>query len=532
LAKQPVATSHRTFEKEGLGEGIMIRRSLLAVSAVFALAAAPAAGLAQAPADAFASDTTQVVRIGQGVLKGTVKDGVAYDLGIPYAAPPVGDLRWKPPAPAPKWSGERDASKPGASCSMGRDGAQAEDCLFLNVVRPADAKPGDKRPVMVWIHGGAYVIGTSMGAFGGDTEGTSFARKGIVAVSLNYRLGRAGWFAHPALSKEGPTGNYGMMDQIAALKWVQANIERFGGDPKNVTIYGESAGGISVLYLMLAPQARGLFSKAIAESSFGRLEPTALAEAEASGRKAAEAAGVTGEDTAAAAALRKLPLSAMPYTGSFVGRAGPIADGAYITGGLAEGFAAGAQAKVPLIIGGNSNEASLMRPQAAQFDALPPPIQAAVAKLFDPDGTGDKARIMNDLTTVNMITEPDRNIARLHTRAGAPVWLYYFSHVSEPAKVRQPFGARHTDEIRYVFGAPTPPIAFTADDKALSDAMNAYWAAFAKTGDPDSAGGVAWPRFTAEQEGQVEFGDGGVAVREHFLKAWRDAAEMAAGAKK
>src|SRR5690606_22953473 len=168
----------------------------------------------------------------------------------------------------------------------------------------------------------------------------NFAKKGAVAVSLNYRLGRAGWFAHPALSREGPTGNFGMMDQIAALKWVKANIAQFGGDPSNVTIYGESAGGISVLYLMLSPEAKGLFSKAIAESSFGRLEPTTLAEAEARGVKAAEAAGVSGEDAAAAAALRKLPLTAMPFTGPFVGRAGPIADGTYIKGGIAEGFAA------------------------------------------------------------------------------------------------------------------------------------------------------------------------------------------------
>lgn len=510
----------------------MIRRSLLAVSAAFVLAAAPLASLAQAPAEAFASDATQVVRIKQGALKGTVKDGVAHTLGIPYAAAPVGDLRWKPPAPGPSWAGERDASKPGASCSLQQGGTQEEDCLFINVVRPANAKPGDKLPVMVWIHGGAYIIGTSMGSFGGDTDGTNFAKKGIVAVSLNYRLGRAGWFAHPALTKEGATGNYGMMDQIAALKWVQANVGQFGGDPKNVTIYGESAGGISVLYLMLAPQAKGLFSKVVAESSFGRFEPKPLAEAEAQGVEAAKAAGVTGDDAAAAAALRKLPLSAMPYSGSFVGRAGPIADGTYITGGIAEGFAAGAEAKVPLMIGGNSNEASLVRPQAAQFDALPAPLQAVVSKVFDPEGTGDKARIMNDVTTVNMITEPDRHIARLHTKAGAPVWLYYFSHVPEAAKARQPYGARHTDEIRYVFGAPTAPIAFTPQDKALSDAMNAYWAAFAKAGDPDSAGGVAWPKFTAEQEGQVEFGDGGVTVREHFLKAWRDAAEMAANLKK
>jgi para-nitrobenzyl esterase len=499
----------------------MIRRSLVASAIALGLFAVPAAVSAQAPADAFASDVTQVVKIRQGALKGTVKDGVAYTLGIPYAAPPVGDLRWKPPAAA-AWTGERDASKAGPRCQ------DVEDCLTINVVRPVGAKPGAKLPVMVWIHGGAYVVGTSMGAFGGDTDGTNFAKQGVVHVSLNYRLGRAGWFAHPALTKEGPTGNYGMMDQIAALKWVQANIASFGGDPKNVTIYGESAGGISVLYLMLSPDAKGLFSKVIGESSFARHLPTPLKTAEAAGLKAARDAGVAGEDATAAAALRKLPLSAMPYTGGLVGRAGPILDGKYITEGLARGFAAAKQAKVPLMLGGNSNEASLVRPQPAQLDAIPEAQKAAILKAFDPNGTGDRARIINDLVTVQLITEPDRNAARLHAKAGQPVYLYYFSHVAAAGKDRKPYGAGHTDEIRYVFGAPTAPAKFDAGDKALSDVMNRYWANFAKTGDPGSAGGVAWPKFDTAAEGQVEFGDEGVKVRNHFLKDWRDAAESGA----
>lgn len=483
------------------------------------LLAAPLSALAQAPAGAFASDVAQTVKIRQGALKGTVKDGVAYTLGIPYAAPPVGDLRWRPPAPAASWTGERDASKAGPRCQ------DVEDCLTINVVRPAGAKPGAKLPVMVWIHGGAYVVGTSMGAFGGDTDGTNFARQGIVHVSLNYRLGRAGWFAHPALTREGPTGNYGMMDQIAALKWVQANIASFGGDPTNVTIYGESAGGISVLYLMLSPDAKGLFSKVIGESSFARHVPTPLKTAEAAGLKAANDAGVQGEDATAAAALRKVPLTAMPYSGGLVGRAGPILDGKLITAGLAQGFAAGRQAKVPLMLGGNSNEASLVRPQPAQLDAIPAPQKAAILKAFDPTGAGDKARIINDVVTVQLITEPDRNAARLHAKAGQPVYLYYFSHVAAAGKDRRPYGAGHTDEIRYVFGAPTAPATFAPEDKALSDAMSRYWANFAKTGDPGAADGVAWPRFEAARERQVEFGDDGVKVREHFLKTWRDAVE-------
>lgn len=496
---------------------MIVRRSFAACALALSVLAVPASGWSQAPAGAFASDLTQVVKVRQGALRGTVKDGVAYTLGVPYAAPPVGELRWKPPAPPAAWSGERDASAPGAECQ------KDEDCLTLNVVRPADAKPGAKLPVMVWIHGGAFAIGTSMGAFGGDTEGTNFAKQGVVAVSLNYRLGRAGWFAHPALTKEGPTGNYGLMDQVAALKWVQANIASFGGDPKNVTIYGESAGGISVLYLMQAPQARGTFQKAIGESSFGRHLPTPLKTAEAAGLKAAEAAGVTGEDAAAAAALRKLPLAAMPYTGGLLGRAGPILDGTYIAGGIAQGFEAGKAAKIPLMIGGNSNEASLFRPQPAQLDAIPEPQRAVVMKAFDPDGTGDKVRIVNDVSTVQSITEPDRHIARLHTKAGAPVHLYYFSYVPEGLKAKQPYGARHTDEIRFVFGQPAAK--FAPEDAPLSKAMTAYWAAFARTGDPGSAGGPAWPKFDAAREAQIEFGAAGPKVHEHFLKAWRDAVE-------
>lgn len=490
---------------------MLSRRTVTALA--LGLASLASAAWAQAAPDAFVTDTRQVVKIGQGALSGTVKDGVAYHLGIPFAAPPVGDLRWRPPAAAPSWTGERDASRPGASCQA------VEDCLFLNVVRPANAKAGDKLPVMVWIHGGAYVVGTSMGAFGGDTEGTNFAKKGIVHVSLNYRLGRAGWFAHPALTPEGPTGNYGMMDQIAALKWVKANIAAFGGDPAKVTIYGESAGGVSVHYLMLAPQAKGLFARAIGESSFARHRPEPLAEAEAKGLKAAKAAGVEGQDAAAAAALRKLPLTALPYAGGLVGRAGPILDGIYITSGIAEGYAAGRQAKVPLMLGGNSHEASLFRPQPAQLDALPADRRAAVMQAFDPEGTGDAARVVNDLTTAQFITEPDRNLARLHARAGQPVWLYYFSYVPPSQAAKKPYGAGHTDEIRFVFGAPRA--SFQPEDLPLSDAMNGFWASFAKTGNP----GAAWPRFQPGER-SVEFGADGVQPRAEHLKARLDLVEM------
>jgi para-nitrobenzyl esterase len=500
----------------------MTRRPLLAGALALVALAAPAAASAQMAAAP--AGTPQVLKIRQGVLKGVVAEGVAYDLAIPFAPPPVGDLRWRPPGAPPSWAGERDATKAPPSCQA------VEDCLYLNVVRPAGAKPGAKLPVIVWIHGSAFVVGQAMGAFGADTEGTQFARKGVIVVSANHRLGRAGWFAHPALTKEGGlTANYGNMDQIAALKWVKANIASFGGDPGNVTVAGESAGAMAILNMMVSPEAKGLFSKAVVESGFARAVPTPLAEAEANGVKLAEAAGVKGDDAAAAAALRKLPLSALagPRTGiGAPGRPFPVLDGKLYAETAMAGFKAGHEAKIPLIIGGNSNEASLTRPQPAMLDAMPAERQAAILQTFDPQG-GDKARAVNNLVTVQSITEPDRAIARLHAAHGAPTWTYYFSYVPAAEKARKPFGAGHTDEIKYVFGAPTAPATFAPEDKALSDAMTAYWAAFAKAGDPDSAGGVAWPRFEAAKEAQVEFGTDGVQVREHFLKAWRDAAEAA-----
>jgi para-nitrobenzyl esterase len=494
----------------------MIRRAFVAKviggALALSLAVASTTALAQGAAAA------PVVKIRQGALAGATAEGATSYLGIPYAAPPVGALRWKDPAPAAGWSGTRDATKPGASCEK-----DVEDCLYLNVTTPAGAKPGARLPVMVWIHGGGFVIGTSMGSFGAVHDGTEFAHKGVITVSLNYRLGHAGFFAHPALDKEGHTANYGLADQVAALKWVKANIASFGGDPSNVTIFGESAGGISVLYLMLMPETRGLFEKAIGESSFPRHEPYDLAKADGMGVRAAKAAGIDGSDAAAAAALRALPLSKLPYEGGFTERAQPILDHKLIASGITEGFAAGRQAKVPLLFGGNSNEASLFRPTAAQLDAMPPAAQAAIKAGYDPQGTGDKVRTINELVTDEFITEPDRNLARIEAKAGVPVWLYFFSFVPEKTRATSQ-GAGHVTEVRFVFGGDKQ--RFAPEEVALSKAMNAYWAAFAKSGTPDSAGGVAWPKFDLAHEASIEFGSDGVHPHEHQFKARLDVAEQ------
>jgi para-nitrobenzyl esterase len=492
----------------------MIFRRLPAALAALSLFVLPAAALAQ-EAPAASAAQAQVIKLRDGQVRGTVDgEGIARFLGVPYAAPPVGELRWKPPAAPARWTEVRDASKPATGC------ARQEDCLYLNVTKPAAAKAGAKLPVMVWIHGGAFAVGDSIQAFGAVHDGREFARRDVVLVTINYRLGRAGWFAHPALTKEGlPTGNYGLMDQIQALTWVKDNITAFGGDPGNVTIFGESAGGISVLYLMLADEAKGLFHKAISQSGFARHEPTPRERMEAYAVEQATKAGVTGDDAAAAAALRKLPLTAFPRGQLIGGAAGPspILDGKIIEGGIAQGFAAGRQARIPLIIGGNSNEASLFRPQPAQLDAVAD--QAGLMKVFDPESSGDKARIVHNLMTAQMITEPDRNLARLHAKAGAPVWLYYFSYV-KPEERASSHGAPHTGEIRFVFSGPAQK--FAADEEPLGKAMNAYWAVFAKRGDPDAAGGPAWPRFDAAREASLEFGSDGPQVREHHLKARLD----------
>jgi para-nitrobenzyl esterase len=454
------------------------------------------------------------VKVSQGEVQGTVADGVAVFKGLPFAAPPVGDLRWRLPQHAAKWSGVRAGNAFSATC------AQAEDCLYLNVYEPADTQKGAKLPVMVWIHGGAFIFGS-----GSAYDGSQFAKQGVVVVTVNYRLGRAGWFAHPALTAENPKGllgNYGLMDQIAALEWVKDNIKAFGGDPKNVTMFGESAGAISVNYLMLAPQAKGLFTKAMAESGFGRLPARPISSVEQNGVAFAEKAGVHGSDAASAKALRALPWAELTGNVSGIGAADqilPMADGKMIIGSAADGFAAGMEAHVPYLLGGNSDEASLTRRGMNASDRLASIQQRRDAFLaaYDPDNTGDADRIMARYVTDTSISEPDRDLARLHAKHGNATYVYHFSYT--PAAQRATlFGLAHGGEIAYVFNTPraTP---FDEEGKAVASAANKYWAQFAKTGDPDSAGGPRWPKFDEADEYVMEFPATGVPLAaKHFHK--------------
>jgi para-nitrobenzyl esterase len=506
-----------------------------------ALAGLALAGCAQAAGEQ--------VKVAQGSVEGVTVGQVESFKGIPFAAPPVGDLRWRPPQPPAHWSGVRKADAFGPACMQQSRGGQAvsEDCLFVNVWTPAARPAGARLPVMVWIYGGAFINGAGSVPI---YDGTHFAERGVVLVNFNYRLGRFGFFAHPALTRAAhgeAVGNYGLMDQIAALKWVKANIAAFGGDPANVTIFGESAGGISVNYLLGSPAARGLFVKAISESGFGRLKAFKLnhgpagRDAETIGQAFAESQGVRGDDAAAAAALRALPADKV-----LAGIGGlsdpnvpaPLIDGQIVTETIAEAFAKGHEAKVPYLEGGNSWEASLF--PNVRKDPEPTLAQAGAdrAKVIGLYGGGtDLAKVAMDITTDSMITEPDRYLARQLSMAGAPVFVYHFAYVPAAQRAAVP-GAGHGSEITYVFdnlsaeprtfGQRVIPAA-TADDRKVGDAMIAYWTAFAKTGDPGAAGGVAWPRFDAADT-LLEFGADGIAPRRDFEKPRLDWLEAKAAA--
>jgi para-nitrobenzyl esterase len=476
-----------------------------------------------------------------GALKGVVLGQVVAFKNIPFAAPPVGELRWRPPQPAAPWSGVRDASAFGPSCiqSGGLFGGgpnQSEDCLSLNVWTPA-RRAGARLPVMVWIHGGGFIGGSGAQPY---YDGAAFARDGVVLVTLNYRLGRFGFFAHPALAgdhPEEPHGNYGLMDQIAALSWVKANIAAFGGDPANVTVFGESAGAISVNFLMISPAARGLFAKAVSESGFGRFDAPKIATFAAAEAAYAKGLGVGGEDAAAAAALRALPASALigdirGLTDPGIPR--PMIDGVVVKERVDTAFAAGRQAKVPYLVGGNSFEASLFaKAIAADPERTLAPFGGAQPDVVALFGAGDPLKAAYNVSTETLISEPDRDLAAKDAQAGVRAYLYYFSYVPAAQRATAP-GAGHGSEIGYVFETlPTKPItlgarqiaAATSEDLDMAAQIHGAWVAFAKTGIPTLPRGPAWPAYAPRTDLLMEFGADGAAVRAKFLKARLDRIE-------
>ena len=513
------------------------------VTLTFAFAGA-ALLAASAPADP--------VRIEGGRVSGVAAAGVVSWKGVPYAAPPVGERRWRAPQPVEPWTGVHAATEYAHDCMQEpfpSDAAPlgtppAEDCLYVNVWAP-EKPAAPKLPVMVWIHGGGFVNGGSSPAV---YDGSAFARRGVVFVSLNHRLGRFGFFAHPALTREtpdGPLGNYGYLDQIAALRWVQKNVAAFGGDPGNVTVFGESAGGGSVNTLMISPLARGLFHKAIVESGGGRaggiMTPRTLKEAEAVGVAFARSAGVPGDDAAALAALRKLPakdlvrgLNLMTMGQQRDTYAGPMIDGKIVVEEPETAFRAGRQARVPYLVGANDREFGFMPLPPAAVDGMLARFRAekdAVVAAYDPGKTGNMGEVGIGLMSDGAMVEPARLLARLASAAGQPTYAYRFSYVASSIR-NNVAGALHATEIPFVFETVKAKYgaASAAEDEALAAAANAYWVAFARTGDPNGDGRPRWPAYSERDDVIMDFAVTGPEAKADPRRARLDLVERFAAA--
>jgi para-nitrobenzyl esterase len=465
---------------------------------------------------------TPSVRIQSGWIRGVQMDGVAAYLGAPYAAPPVGPLRWHPPAPASSWAGVRDATAFAPACpqkGVSMPGElpprTSEDCLYLNVWTPAK-RSASPRPVMVWIHGGGYANGaTALPLYWGDR----LAHRGVVVVSLNYRLGPLGFLAHPELSAEGggSSGNYGLMDQIAALQWVQRNIAAFGGDPRNVTIFGQSAGAMSVSLLIASPRAKGLFHRAIGQSG-GVFEPLRLAP----GYRLAQAEkdGLSygaSLDAGSLAALRALPADRL-----LEGRASqvshPVIEPLVLPLSPYEAFVAGRQNKTAVLIGYNAEEArslvDLSATRAASFQAdlarawgvLPPTIAAGYPFVTDAQARVARADLERDLRFGWDMWA----WARLQAQAGgAPTYVYRFSQKPPfpTHSVRAGWGASHFAELWYMFDhLDQEGWAWSQVDRRLAAIMTSYWVNFARSGNPNGPGLPAWPAYAPQDEIVMDLG--------------------------
>ncbi len=464
-----------------------------------------------------AADVAPATTIAQGRMAGARDAGVERFLNIPFAAPPIGAFRWRAPQAPPRWDGVRDASKPGPACPQtvrpalvagGVAELQSEDCLQLNIWRPAGAR---KLPVMVWLHGGAHVIGSgTFPAF----DGTAFARQGVVLVTINYRLGALGYFAHPALTAAKPHGealaNYGLMDQLAALRWVQRNIAAFGGDPEQVTLFGESAGAIGVMTILAQPEAKGLFARAILQSGVGLLDPRPLREQEALGAALTERAGAP--PSASLDALRALRADALVAAGNARtpgAMTGPILDGELVREAPWRVFARGEPIDIPLLVGANSNEASVILamgvPPAAALDYLGPD-QAAGRAAYGAGLADDELarQVLGDAWFV----APARWLAA-RAAGGAPSYLYHFDYVAAARRDRAK-GAAHGSEIPYLFGTldylASVAGAVDDEDRHFSEGIAACWVGFAKTGVPACALVRDWPRYDAASDRLAKFG--------------------------
>ncbi len=496
--------------------------------------------LLMAGAAACLGDSRDRVTIESGEIEGKSEDSLHIFEGIPYAAPPVGDLRWRATRQPLPWGGVRAARDFGPACPQtpSKDISavdMSEDCLTLNVWSPARRQDA-RLPVMVWLHGGGFNTGSARMPI---YDGSDLAEHGVIVVTLNYRLGYLGFFGHPLLTQEARaenslTANYGLLDQIAALQWVRSNIGAFGGDPSNVTLFGESAGGISILALMTAPAARGLFHKAIIQSGGGRWRaPTLTARsgkylsAHEYGERAARAFGLRPES--ALAGLRSKSWRDIRDTLSTVPELAdntPFLDGRLLNEQIEPVFRRGEQAPVPMIVGANSYEGVLLR--SAFKVSTDEVLKAAAPQLDDLSASYRPQLFMTPNSLADHIwgdanfVEPARMIARTTSRSGQNVYHYCFDF--QPPLLRLLGGTPHGLEVAYAFGNLRRIIPLLLQlgmhrhNFEVSRLMGIYWTNFAKTGNPNGGRELDWRRFTESDEETLVFGNDGLSVERDYLK--------------
>ncbi len=542
-----------------------MKRLLIIVAALAAVLAAGYYGLIwmiTKPAPPL--EAGPVIQLAQGQIQsGIDRDNpeVLQVNGIPFAAPPVGALRWRAPQAPLAWDGVRDGTDFGAECMQYRSGsadflndllngmglnaiqrhlamvvlqsgpppAESEDCLFLNV-RSANVGGDDLQPVMVWIHGGSHQTGAGSQSI---YQANQLVENGVVLVTINYRLGVFGYIAHPALSADDPrgvSGNYGLLDQVASLEWIRDNIESFGGDPDNVTIFGESAGAQSVTEIMATPLSQGLFHKAILQSGASTYNANGLTTA-IEGRLTMHEAGLDffdglADTDASAADLRAISatdlIAQVPNKMHLGGYALPTVDGLVIPEMIGAAIRDGSIHNVPILAGYNADEATLFydgidRPTVLVPD-YPEALDARLAKLTEIYGANDARSLIelyglddpesyqsaetdmlgDDLFGVHM-----RHLASANSSQGAPSYLYHFTRV--PPSKSQTIGAFHAAEIFFVFDTHSPLSGLSEEDEALTEAMGMYWTNFAKTGDPNGAGLPTWPRYSPDTDQWMTF---------------------------
>ena len=491
------------------------------------------------------------VKTTAGLVEGTVTaDGtVRVFKGIPFAAPPTGDRRWAEPAPAAPWSGVRKAEAFGPRCPQGnvfgdmvfRD-EMSEDCLYINVWTPA--KPGEQLPVMFWIHGGGFQAGSASEP---RQDGELLARKGVVVVSANHRLGVFGFLAHPELTRtsgRSASGNWGLLDQVAALKWVQQNIAAFGGDPGKVTVFGESAGSFSVSAMVATPLAKGLVYGAIGESGAfftlpgGGLATLSLAAGEEQGKKFAEGLGA-----ADIAALRARPWEEILKGGKGKGPwFSPIVDGYLFPKSVPEIYAAREHSPVPLLAGWNADEVRsgvTLAPAKTTAGSFAESVRKrfagnadALLAVYAPKGDDDAIQVAADFAGDTFIAYATWKWIQVHAATtSAPVYRYSFDRkipVAPGTKVNgkeataADIGARHAGEIEYVFGTlktALPKVPWEPADQTLSDQMMTYWTNFAKTGDPNGPGVPKWPVYDEVKGTGVLHLDTAITVKDDVHRA-------------